>query len=98
MLKPVQVVQSPGSSPGSVINRGWNLELAGTIKNDLGVKAIHRDVLQADGFSAAELKKSTNIPKSRVRSLLATSHKVSISRDGWKFIFQSRPPKRKRAL
>jgi hypothetical protein len=49
-------------------------------------------------FSAAELKKSTNIPKSRVRSLLATSRKVSISRDGWKFIFHSRRPKRKRAL
>jgi len=48
----VQVVQSPGSSPGSVINRGWKLELVGTIKNDLGVKAIHRDVLQADGTYA----------------------------------------------
>ena len=48
----VQVVQFPGSSPGSVINRGWNLELVGTMENDLGVKAIHRDVLQADGTYA----------------------------------------------
>lgn len=49
-------------------------------------------------FSAAELKKSTNIPKSRVRSLLVTSHKVSITSDGRKYIFQSRPPKRERTL
>jgi hypothetical protein len=47
-------------------------------------------------FSAAQLKKDTNIPKSRVRSLLATSRKVSITRDGRRYIFQSRLPKRRR--
>jgi hypothetical protein len=49
-------------------------------------------------FSAAQLKKSTNIPKSRVRSLLVTSRKVSITRNGQRYIFQSRPPKREREL
>src|SRR5262249_60151292 len=47
-------------------------------------------------FSAAQLKKDTNIPKSRVRSLLATSRRVSITRHGSRYIFQSRLPKRRR--
>jgi len=49
-------------------------------------------------FSAAQLKKDTNIPKSRVRTLLATSRKVSITRHGRRYIFQSRPPKRRRSF
>ncbi len=48
------------------------------------------------GFSAAELKKHSGIPKSRVRQLLATSRKISVTSKGGQYVFQSRTPKRDR--
>ena len=47
-------------------------------------------------FSSAELSKNTGVPKMRVRQLLDTREKISIIGRGGRFIFQSRPPKRKR--
>jgi hypothetical protein len=49
-------------------------------------------------FSAAELKKHSGVPKSRVRQLLATSRKISVTSKGGQYVFQSRPGKRRRTL
>ena len=48
-------------------------------------------------FSARELRKDTGVPKSRVRQLLETSGKISIIGHGDRYLFQSRPPKRRQA-
>jgi hypothetical protein len=49
-------------------------------------------------FSAAELSKNTGVPKIRVRQLLDTSEKIYMSGHGGRYIFQSRPPKRRRTM
>ena len=47
-------------------------------------------------FSPSELTERTSIPKQRVRDLLDTSDKISVVGHGDRYLFQSRPPKRKR--
>ncbi len=46
-------------------------------------------------FSSRQLSQRTGIPKSRVRRLVETSHKVAVLHRGTRYEFQSRPPKKK---